>query len=46
MLKENKKDEFPFSQYLFGDTPIEKMNVDKHKNYIIKRVLSHGLLHD
>lgn len=44
--KKIEKGEFPFSQYLFWDTPIEKIDVDKHKNYIIERVLSRGLLHD
>lgn len=38
--------DFPFSQYLFWDTPIEKIDIEKHKNYIIERVLSRGLLAD
>ncbi len=37
---------FPFSQNLFWDTPIEKIDTEKHKNYIIERVLSRGLLSD
>ena len=37
---------FPFSQYLFWDTPLEKIDIIKHKNYIIERVLSRGLLKD
>lgn len=38
--------EFTFSQYLFWDTPIEKIDIIKHKNYIIERVLSRGALKD
>lgn len=40
------KGEFPFSQYLFWDTPVEKIDLLMHKNYIIERVLSRGLLQD
>lgn len=38
--------EFPFSQYLFWDTPIEVIDLKKHKKYIIERVLSKGFLND
>lgn len=38
--------EFPFSQYLFWDTPIEMIDLKKHKKYIIERVLSKGFLSD
>ena len=41
-----KKGDFPFSQFLFWDTTIDKINIEKHKNYIIERVLSRGLLQD
>jgi hypothetical protein len=40
------KGDFPFSQFLFWDTPVDKIDAEKHKNYIIKRVLSRGLLQD
>jgi hypothetical protein len=44
--KKIEKGEFPFSQNLFWDTPLGKIDIIKHKNYIIERVLSHGLLKD
>ena len=44
--KKIEKDSLPFSQYLFWDTAIEKINIEKHKNYIIERVLNRGLLSD
>ncbi len=37
---------FPFSQYLFWDYPIESVDIEKHKYFIIERVLSRGLLQD
>ncbi len=37
---------FPFSKYLFWDTPIETIDLQQHKNYIIERVLSRGFLTD
>ena len=46
LTKKIEKGEFPFSQYLFWDTPVEKIDIAKHKNYIIERVLSRGLLQD
>lgn len=46
LTKKVDKGEFPFSQYLFWDTPLEKIDIIKHKNYIIERVLMHGLLKD
>ncbi len=41
-----KKGDFPFSQFLFWDTAVEKIDPDKNKNYIIERVISRGLLQD
>lgn len=46
LSKKIEKGDFPFSQNLFWDTPIEKIDTEKHKNYIIERVLSRGLLSD
>lgn len=46
LTKKVEEGEFPFSQYLFWDTPLEKIDLIKHKNYIIERVLSRGLLND
>ena len=46
LSKKIDRSSFPFSQYLFWDTPIEKMDIEKHKNHIIERVLSRGLLAD
>lgn len=46
LLKKIDKNSFPFSPNLFWDTPIEKIDIEKHKNYIIERVLSRGLLAD
>jgi hypothetical protein len=46
LTKKINQGEFPFSQYLFWDTPLEKIGIIKHKNYIIERVLSRGTLKD
>ena len=46
LSKKIEKGSFPFSQYLFWDTAIEKIDIDKHKNYITERVSSRGLLSD
>lgn len=46
LTKKIEKGEFPFSQNLFWDAPLEKIDIIKHKNYIIERVLSRGLLQD
>ncbi len=46
LTRKIKKGDFPFSQFLFWDTSIEKIDPEKHKNYIIERVLSRGLLQD
>ncbi len=46
LSKKISRGSFPFSQNLFWDTPIEKIDIEKHKNYIIERVLSRGLLSD
>lgn len=39
-------DEFPFSQHLFWDTPVEKIDQQKNKRHIIERVITRGLLED
>jgi hypothetical protein len=44
--KKVQRGDFPFSQFLFWDTPFENIDTEKHKNYIIERVLSRGLLQD
>ena len=41
-----EKGGFPFSQCLFWDSAVDKINPEKHKNYIIERVLGRGLLQD
>ena len=41
-----QRGDFPFSQFLFWDTPVENINTEQHKNYIIERVISRGLLPD
>lgn len=38
--------EFPFSQNLFWDTSIEKIDLKKNQRYIIERVLTRGFLED
>jgi hypothetical protein len=38
--------EFPFSQNLFWDIPIEKIDRQKNKRHIIERVITRGLLED
>ncbi len=40
------KGEFPFSQYLFWDVAIEKIDLHKNKRYVVERVLTRGLLED
>lgn len=37
---------FPFSQYLFWDTPVEKIDLKKNKRYVIERILTRGFLED
>lgn len=44
--KQIETTKFPFSQYLFWDTAIEKIDLQKNKRYIIERVLTRGLLQD
>ena len=44
--REIVKGDFPFSRFLFWDNPVENIDTEKHKNYIIERVMSHGLLQD
>lgn len=46
LSKKIEKGDFPFSQNLFWDTPIEKIDTEKHKYYIIERVLGRGFLQD
>ena len=41
-----ERGDFPFSQFLFWDTQVEHINTEQHKNYIIERVISRGLLQD
>jgi hypothetical protein len=38
--------DFPFSQYLFWDTPIANIDVQRHKRYIVERVVTRGFLQD
>ncbi len=40
------KDSFPFSKYLFWDTPIGNIDIKKNYRYIIERVLTRGQLKD
>lgn len=37
---------FPFSKYLFWDAPIENIDIEKNKKYIIERVVTRGFLED
>ncbi len=37
---------FPFSQNLFWDTPVDRLDIVKHKRSIIERVFTRGLLED
>jgi hypothetical protein len=46
LTKKIGKGDFPFSPYLFWDTSVKKINTEKHKNFIIERVLTRGLLKD
>ena len=46
LSKKIEKGDLPFSQFLFWDTPLEKIHPEKNKNYIIERVLTRGLLKD
>jgi hypothetical protein len=39
-------EKFPFSKYLFWDSPIEMIDVNIHKTYIVERVLNKGFLSD
>jgi hypothetical protein len=41
-----KGSEFPFSQNLFWDTPVQNIHLQQHKRYIIERVLTRGFLQD
>lgn len=46
LSKKINKTEFPFSQNLFWDYSIETIDLEKHKNFIIERVLMRGVLED
>lgn len=37
---------FPFSQYLFWDSEIADIELEKHKRYIIERVVTRGRMED
>ena len=39
-------DGFPFSQYLFWDTPVNEISIEKNKRYIVERVVTRGFLQD
>lgn len=39
-------EKFPFSPYLFWDTEISNIDIQKHKRFIIERVLMKGKLED
>ena len=38
--------EFPFSNYLFWDVDIADVDLEKHKRYVIERVLTRGRMQD
>ncbi len=38
--------QFPFSKYLFWDTPVDMIDLKLHKKYVIERVLVKGFLQD
>ncbi len=44
--KKLESGDFPFSKYLFWDTPIELIDREKHKRSIVERVLTRGFLED
>jgi hypothetical protein len=44
--KKLKTGVFPFSKYLFWDTPIELIDKEKHKKSVIERILTRGFLED
>ncbi|MEQ1553380.1 MAG: hypothetical protein ABL929_04325 [Ferruginibacter sp.] len=44
--KKLETEKFPFSKYLFWDTPIELIDKEKHKKSIIERVITKGFLED
>ncbi|TWI85053.1 hypothetical protein IQ13_0207 [Lacibacter cauensis] len=44
--KKIRSGEFPFSQKLFWDTAVEKIDLKKNQRYIIERVLTRGFLED
>lgn len=39
-------DTFPFSIYLFWDTELHAIDIEKNKAYVIERVITRGLLTD
>ncbi len=46
LSKKLKRGDFPFSSFLFWDYSIEKIDTELHKNFIIERFISRGLLED
>lgn len=44
--KKIKSGEFPFSQNLFWETAIARIEMQRHRRYIIERVLTRGMLED
>ncbi len=38
--------EFPFSQHLFWDTPVERIDQQNNKRQIIERIITRGLIED
>lgn len=45
-IKETKRQIELLSKHLFWDTPINTIDVDKNKDFIIQRVLEYGLMND
>jgi len=41
-----RSNEFPFSSYLFWDTPVDSIDINKNKRYVVERVLTRGFLED
>ena len=35
-----------FSEHLFWDIDVEELDMDKHKEFIVERVLDYGLMND
>ena len=41
-----KSEKFPFSKYIFWDSSVGHIDLNKHKRYVIERVLTRGFLED